>query len=226
MTYSKQTTPALLASADESRTRSQEIGNEVTTEQQIGIDDDSESGPSEPDSSDDSGSGGADIEEDRGYELPLDQIFEILKNSRRRETLRYLYDNGGETTLSDVAEHIAALENDTTVKAISSAQRKRVYVGLYQCHLPKMDDMDVVDFDQNRGTIELGPNTDQLDPYLDEPNTKDWHKLYAGVTLAGAGLFAIAQVAAISWLTAPVVLGVLLVGISACIGVHYMETAE
>jgi len=158
----------------------------------------------------------------RGYELPLDQIFEILKNSRRRETLHYLDANDGDATLSDLAEHIAALENDTTVKAISSSQRKRVYVGLYQCHLPKMDDMAIVDFDQNRGTIELGPNADQLKPYLDEPEQEGWHKIYGSVTIAGAVLFGIGQAGGAQYgLTPSLVLLAVLVAIAACALVQF-----
>jgi hypothetical protein len=169
--------------------------------------------PTETDPPDDTPSDGGGS--DAGYELPLDQTFEILKNSRRRETLRYLKANGGETTLSEVAEHIAALENDTTVRAITSAQRKRVYVGLYQCHLPKMDDTDVIDFDQNRGTIELGPNAAQLDPYLEDSEERSWHRVYLSVAAAGGVLFALAPVGGAQFgLTPPAVLLVLLVGIS------------
>lgn len=161
--------------------------------------------------------------EKRAYDLPLDEIFDILKNSRRRETIRYLRENGGETTLSDVAEHIAALENDTTVRAISSAQRKRVYVGLYQCHLPKMDDTDVVDFEQNRGTIELGPNAEQLYPYLEEPESREWYKLYTGVALGGGVLFATTQLGASSFgFTPTVALLWLLVAMTVCVVSHYL----
>ena len=165
--------------------------------------------------------------EEAGYELPLDEIFETLKNSRRRETLRYLRENGGETTLSDVAEHIAALENDTTIRAISSAQRKRVYVGLYQCHLPKMDDTDVIDFEQNRGTIEIGPNAEQLYPYLEEPETEEWHKLYTGVAVAGFALFVVAEAGAASFgLTPTVVLLWLLVGMTVSVVTHYLSSEK
>ncbi len=176
------------------------------------------------DSSDDSSETGESDESELGYDLPLDQIFEILKNSRRRQTLRFLYENEGKTTLSEVAEHIAAIENDTTVKAISSAQRKRVYVGLYQCHLPKMDDTDVIDFEQNRGTIEFGPNIDQLEPYLDKPKQRDWHKAYSGIAVAGFLLFLATQAGAASYgLTPTAVLLGLLVGVTACVTVHYVS---
>jgi DNA-binding transcriptional ArsR family regulator len=124
--------------------------------------------------------------------LPLDQVFEILKNSRRRQTLHYLEQNGGEASLSDLAEHIAAIENDVAVEAITSSQRKRVYVGLYQCHLPKLDDKGIVDYDDDRGTVALGPAASQLTTYLEaaqeepEPEDRPWHSYYLGV--AGLGL--------------------------------------
>lgn len=158
-------------------------------------------------------------------ELPLDQLFEILKNSRRRLTLQYLEDNDGTATLSELAEHIAAIENDTTVQAISSSQRKRVYVGLYQCHLPKMDDTDVIDFDQNRGTIEIGPNADQLQPYLEKPEKRDWSKVYLTLSLAGLGLFFVAQGGASSYgLTPSLVLLVLVFGVLICSGLQFLNS--
>ena len=129
---------------------------------------------------------------DEPAELPVDRVFELLKNQRRREVLRYLETTDEETvSLSDLAEHIAAIENDTTVQAISSSERKRVYVGLYQCHLPKMDDMNVVAFAQNRGTISLGPNADQLEEFLDigDETEHPWPRYYAGLAAGGALLY-------------------------------------
>jgi hypothetical protein len=144
-------------------------------------------------------------------------VFEILKNSRRRETLHYLENNGGKASLSDLAEHIAALENDTTVAAISSSQRKRVYVGLYQCHLPKMDDMDIIDFDQNRGTVVRAENADQLTPYLEEKSQPPWHRMYGSITAAGASLFLLSVFAnAPLGLTPTVVLAALVVAMGIC----------
>jgi len=121
--------------------------------------------------------------------LPLDQVFEILKNRRRRLVLEYLQDRE-QVSLGEIAEHVAADENDTTVKQITSKERKCAYVGLYQCHLPKMDDMDVVDFNQNRGRVSLGRNADQLTEYLDwgETATRSWPLYYAAVSSAGVGL--------------------------------------
>jgi len=98
--------------------------------------------------------------------LPLDTVFEILKNRRRRDILQYLWRHEGTANIGELAEHIAALENDIEVAALSSSQRKRVYIGLYQCHLPKMDDAGIVEFDKHRGTVELCEAASELTPYL------------------------------------------------------------
>jgi hypothetical protein len=64
-------------------------------------------------------------------ELPLDVTFEILKNRRRRLVLQFLRDAEETTSIGELAEHIAAIENDTTVQQLNAQQRKRVYIGLY-----------------------------------------------------------------------------------------------
>lgn len=198
------------SSGEQARQTTEPQDPEASTASQAGDDSD----PTGPDSK-------PDPDKDSATELPLDQVFEILKNKRRRLVLHYLDDNDGESSLSDLAEHIAAIENDTTVKAISSTQRKRVYVGLYQCHLPKMDDMDIIDFDQNRGTVVLSSNAEQVKSYLGEPDERSWHKVYLGLTVAAAGLFALSQLGAQQFgLTPSLVLLVLLLGIAGAGTVH------
>ena len=107
-------------------------------------------------------------------DLSLDEIFGLLKNRRRREVLKYLQrTEDGAAALDELAEYIAAKENDTTVDQLSSDQRKRVYIGLYQCHLPKMDDLGVVDYEQDRGTITLRDTVEQLEPYMSRDDTDE-----------------------------------------------------
>lgn len=125
---------------------------------------------------------------DSADRLPLDQVFEILKNERRRTVLEYLRTHEGPVALGELAEHVAAVENDKPVAQVTSNERKCVYVGLYQCHLPKMDNMDIVEFNQNRGRIEVGPNAEQLEEYHDPTETaaRPWPLYYLGVS--GVGL--------------------------------------
>jgi DNA-binding transcriptional ArsR family regulator len=96
----------------------------------------------------------------------LDRVFEILQNRRRRLVLAYLRSHES-TTLSDLARHVAAAENGIEEAAVSSSQRKRVYVSLYQAHLPKLDDVDAISFDRDRGTVERAPHAAELLAYLD-----------------------------------------------------------
>lgn len=126
--------------------------------------------------------------------LGLDEIFETLKNERRRMVLRYLEDHEEPVSLGELAEYVAAEENDTTVAQVTSKERKCAYVGLYQCHLPKMNDMDVVEFNKNRGRVASGKNMAAVREYLTPAETTErpW-PLYYGA-LAFAGILAVGTV--------------------------------
>ncbi|OYR50657.1 hypothetical protein DJ73_15295 [Halorubrum sp. Ea1] len=165
-----------------------------------------------------------------GAELTKGEIFDLLKNRRRRMVIHFLRENDGESVLNDLAEHIAAEENDTTVRQLSSDQRKRVYIGLYQCHLPKMDSLGVIDYDKNRGTIELQASVAQLLEYMDldeddredaEERERTWAvPAVAGcvtvlVTAGAVGLGPLAAVPAATWTLLSVV------GILAIVALQY-----
>lgn len=109
-------------------------------------------------------------EESTDPELSKDELFHLLQNQRRRRVLLYLQSADSEVTMREVAEQVAAWENDTTVEALSSDERQRVYIALYQSHLPKLDDSGVLTYNQQRGIIERTPLADQLDTYLNVDN--------------------------------------------------------
>lgn len=69
--------------------------------------------------------------------------------------------------MRDIAETVAASEHDTTVKRLTSDERQRVYVALYQSHFPKLDDIGVVRYNQSRGIVEPTPLLAALEPLLD-----------------------------------------------------------
>ncbi|WP_227374441.1 DUF7344 domain-containing protein [Haladaptatus halobius] len=147
---------------------------------------------------------------ERAAPLSRDMVFDVLKNQRRRYALHYLKQAEETVQLSDLAEQVAAWENDTTVDAISAAERKRVYTALYQSHLPKLDDAGIVDYNQNRGIVELATAAEQLDPYL-ETNTGDdisWCKRYLGLAVAGFALLTAA------WLEVPLLAGIADIGLA------------
>ena len=107
------------------------------------------------------------VQVDDHNSLSLDDAFDILSNQRRRYVLRYLLDNATEDVeLGQLSEHIAALENDKEISTITSTERKRVYVGLYQNHLPRMDAVGIIEFDSDRKTIHMGEHGRDLERYL------------------------------------------------------------
>jgi len=129
-------------------------------------------------------------QDETDIELSRDLVFDVLKNRRRRYALHYLKYHDESVKLSDLAEQVAAWENDTTVDSISAAQRKRVYTALYQSHLPKLDDAGIVDYNQNRGVVELSDASDQLDVYLELVSKDDipWSKYYLGLAIVGMAI--------------------------------------
>lgn len=126
-------------------------------------------------------------DEDVDLTLDLDNVFGILKNQRRQRILRYLSTHDGEVTIGTLSEHIAALEHDTTPDELTWRERKRVYIGLLQCHLPKLDDVNAIKFNKARGIIERGPTASQFEPYLafEPQKTTAWFRYY--LLFAGTG---------------------------------------
>ncbi|QLG50759.1 DUF7344 domain-containing protein [Natrinema halophilum] len=140
---------------------------------------------------------GANDEADSPAEEPAfskDEIFHLLQNERRRMVLRYLRGTEGPVRMRDVAEQVAAWEHDTTVEELTSTQRQRVYIPLYQSHLSKLDEVGVIDYQQNRGIVERKPLADQFEKYLDLDSTDEsthdknsdegeWDDYYIGATV-------------------------------------------
>jgi len=112
-------------------------------------------------------------------ELSRDRVFDILSSPRRRYVLYFLRTEESPIQLTDLAEHVAAWENDTTVEELSSQQRKRVYVSLYQTHLPKLAEAGLVEYDDESGEVAVAGRTSAIDPYLgDTPDEPEWYRYY------------------------------------------------
>ncbi|GAA0241179.1 hypothetical protein ACFFQF_29645 [Haladaptatus pallidirubidus] len=149
--------------------------------------------------------------EEKTEGLSKDKIFHILQTQRRRYALRYLKEHRDEVKMRDLAEQVAAWENDTTVQALASKERQRVYIALYQSHLPKLDEEGIINYNQSRGSVERGPLAEQFDPYFETTDTTTdetansespidddrWFSYYRWATVMSAGLFGAA------WLNFP-----------------------
>ena len=128
-----------------------------------------------------------------------DDLFEVLSNRRRRFVVHALKREDAPTEIGDIAEQVAAWEYDTGVDQVSYDERKRVYTALQQSHLPKMDDVGVVEYDKSRGIVEPTGALEDVEIYMDivQGNEIPWSKYYLG--LAGLGVSLMIAVWANAW---------------------------
>jgi DNA-binding transcriptional ArsR family regulator len=120
--------------------------------------------------------------------LTQDLVFDILSSPRRRYVLYYLRKTGEPVALNDLAEQVAAWENETPVDELSDQERKRVYVSLYQTHIPKLDSVGIVEYDQQSGLVELTDRVHRIDDYLTETTSPiPWQQFYLALA-AGSGV--------------------------------------
>ncbi|MCY4732608.1 hypothetical protein KY092_18875 [Natronomonas gomsonensis] len=149
---------------------------------------------------------------------PVDETFRMLSNHRRRQVLLYLQENGS-AAVGELAEHIASIENRKPVTAVSSRERKRVYIALHQSHLSKMAEAGIIEYNKNRGTVSSTPNVDRLCRMVSDPTPeRRWSLYYLVQTAISVIVVAVGAIffsASISLLA-----GILLAGYAALAIVH------
>lgn len=121
-------------------------------------------------------SGDEQAEQVEQVELSKDDLFHILQNQRRRRVLKYLQavdDDDEQVDMRDIAEQVAAWEHDTTLQQLTSDERQRVYIALYQSHLPKLDEKGIIEYNQSRGFVTQTPLADQFEHYLDASSPEE-----------------------------------------------------
>ncbi|MFP9192484.1 DUF7344 domain-containing protein [Natronosalvus vescus] len=123
------------------------------------------------------------------------ELFDVFSNARRRQTVQYLKRQQGTCDLAPLVEQVAAWENEISTDDVTRAQRRRVYISLYQTHLPMLEDHGIVNWDPDAHRIELVPNEETFEPYLDRDlqNQRPWHWYYASLSVAGAIVFTLAS---------------------------------
>jgi DNA-binding transcriptional ArsR family regulator len=157
--------------------------------------------------------------------LSPDLVFEILSNTRRRMLLYYLRRHGGSATVKELAEQIAALENEVDVEDLQRQQRKRVYVSLYQTHVPKLEEAGIVEYDDASGEVRLTNRADEFDDYLTptaEPRYP-WRIHYLVLAAVGGWLFvlSLAGIPVVSAIPTAVIGVALVVAFAASAAVQY-----
>lgn len=120
-------------------------------------------------------------------ELSQDVVFDLLSSSRRRFILHHLRNRDEPVELGELATELAAWENNEQIEDVTEQQRKRVYVSLYQTHIPKLEEAGLVSYDSDSGEVTLLSTVRGLGRYLAaEEEPFPWQLYYLG--LAGVSL--------------------------------------
>ena len=102
--------------------------------------------------------------------LSLDTIFDILSHSHRRHLLSYLSQTEDDlATVADLVFFISKQESETET-SIQRTQDDAVRVALQHNHLPKLDDVGVIEFDTRSETIQYCGHP-KLEKYLSVTET-------------------------------------------------------
>lgn len=115
----------------------------------------------------------SDVKTDEMSAPSKDEIFRLLQESRRRDVIAYLLDTDGPIKMGDLVEVISAKEHDATVEELTSTQRQRVYVPLYQEHLPKLDTKGFIEYNQQRGVVRPTDRLEVFRSYLEAAGPTD-----------------------------------------------------
>ena len=120
--------------------------------------------------------------------IPEVEIYRVLSNSRRRETLAVLWTRSDTVTLRELSETIAAAEYGEM--PAPRPLRESVYNALHQTHLPKLDELGLVSYDPIRKSVRSRPAANHLGRYMDVMTRAgiSWGEYYR--TLGVFGLFA------------------------------------
>lgn len=115
-------------------------------------------------------------------------VFELLSNQRRRYTVRALQELEPPIEIGELAEYIAAEENDTTVEALSSEERRRVYTSLQQTHLDRLERAGIIECERNQ--VEPTERLEELEFYLEVVPGDEipWAEYYLGLSGVAASV--------------------------------------
>ncbi|MFB6250898.1 MAG: hypothetical protein ABEI27_04300 [Halobellus sp.] len=117
--------------------------------------------------------------------LDPSEIHDVLRNDRRRLVLERLRSVDGNETVSDLSEHIGGIEADESPPPRNV--RQSVYVSLHQTHLPKLDDLSIVEYDPDAKTVSLDDNADDVAVYMEVVPRYglSWAEYYLGLGILG-----------------------------------------
>lgn len=152
--------------------------------------------------------------------ISQNRAFDILSNARRRFILSYLSQTEGPVELRELADEVARWE--TGSESLSRKERKRVYVSLYQTHIPRLKDAGVIDYDPDSGLVQLVDRARDIDRYISKPTEDSKWPLYHFLgAVVGTVFYALVLLDVIPFVSEAVG-GILVLGILLALGIAHL----
>ncbi|KTG10865.1 hypothetical protein AUR64_06675 [Haloprofundus marisrubri] len=99
--------------------------------------------------------------------FPLDAVFQVLNDPRRRYVLYHIESCRYPATLSEVAEQVAAWEYKRDPERIPNEAVEQVRADLHHSHLPKLSDAGIVEYDADANVVTMAECTRPLDEFVE-----------------------------------------------------------
>lgn len=91
--------------------------------------------------------------------LEEEDVYRILSSRRRRLLLLVLDErDDDEVTISELARAVASRDTGAEPLDVPNDTYERIYVSLYQSHVPALAEADVVSWDRDAGIVRCGPS--------------------------------------------------------------------
>ncbi|WP_319004377.1 DUF7344 domain-containing protein [Natrinema amylolyticum] len=95
-------------------------------------------------------------------EITPTQLFTAFSHERRQQTLAYLAQKPAAIALGDLAEYIAIKEEQPSYEWY-----ERVLTDLAHCHLPHLQEAELISYDAESEIVELAVKRSVVAPYLE-----------------------------------------------------------
>lgn len=120
------------------------------------------------------------------YMLDERDIHDVLRNDRRRIAIGHLRESdGGTASLGALSERVASRE--TGENPPPRAKRQSAYVSLHQTHLPRLEELGIVDYDAETKEVRLRERVREVEVYMEvvPGHALSWAEYYAALSVLG-----------------------------------------
>jgi hypothetical protein len=133
----------------------------------------------------------------RSESLEAVEIHDVLSNERRQMVIDKLRESGGTMSARKLSEHIAECETGESPPPRNI--RQSAYVSLHQTHLPKLDDLGIVEYDESDKTVTLDETASrEVGIYMETVPEYgiSWSEYYIGLSVLGVLILVATRVGA------------------------------